>query len=36
MVVRAAGKPMDTLFAVRISRFVVFEDAWHVSAAPRP
>ena len=42
--VRATGKLMDTLFAVhivvdedgRISRFVMFEDSWHVSASMRP
>jgi len=41
--VRATGKLMDTLFAVhivveedgRISRFVMFEDSWHVSASMR-
>jgi len=42
--VRATGKLMDTLFAVhivveedgRISRFVMFEDSWHVSESMRP
>jgi ketosteroid isomerase-like protein len=44
VLVRATGKLMDTLFAVhfevdengRISRFVMFEDSWHVSDAMRP
>ena len=44
VVVRATGKLMDTLFAVhivveedgRISRFVMFEDSWHVSESMRP
>lgn len=44
VVVRATQKLMDTQFAVhlvvdedaRISRFVMFEDSWHVSACMRP
>jgi ketosteroid isomerase-like protein len=44
VVVRSTGKLIDTQFAIhfvvdsdgRISRFVMFEDSWHVAEAMRP
>ena len=44
VVVRSTGKLMDTQFAIdivvdpagRITRFVMFEDSWHVANAMRP